>query len=408
MDIFSSYQKDVPYLVAVSGGPDSMALLNMLYEANFSHLLVALVNYKKRKESDEEESLVRNYCQNRKIPFFKKDYIDNGKKGSFQAKAREFRYAFFAEIYKKFHCFGLFVAHQKDDLIETYVLKQKRKVINESYLILPQAEVKNMRVYRPLLNIYKKELEEYCKVHHLPYGIDMSNFLPLYTRNQIRLDLTLQDKEKMYEEAIQKEEQLQQKIRQVQDFITTHNMILKTDLQDKDDLFLQLFLYYKIDRKYRKEVHKSLLCQLKNFLQSSKSNLSFCIKDNYYLIQAYEQILFSYIDNEPFCYEIKELSFLQTPHFLTQDTGKKMEGIYLEEQDFPIFIRSYKKDDKIKLKDGYKKVSRLFIDKKIPLHERMKYPLIENQNHEILFVYHLYRNYERKNSQNNYFVLIYK
>lgn len=84
-----------------------------------------------------------------------------------------------------------------------------------------------------------------------------------------------------------------------------------------------------------------------------------------------------------------------------------MQGIYLTKEDFPIIIRNYKKEDKIKLKSGEKKVSRLFIDKKIPLFLRNTIPLIENKNHEIIFVYGLYRKYLLINSQNNYFMLQY-
>ena len=80
-----------------------------------------------------------------------------------------------------------------------------------------------------------------------------------------------------------------------------------------------------------------------------------------------------------------------------------MEGIYVSEEDFPITIRNYKSDDKIKLKEGSKKINRLFIDKKVPLSERKMIPVIENKNNEIIYVYKLYRKYGFKYVKNNLF-----
>lgn len=407
MKEFEKYPKNYKYLVAVSGGPDSMALLDMLYKDNFTNLNVALVNYKKRKVSDDEQLMVEEFCKKRNIPFYYSVYNDENLKGSFQVKAREYRYNFFVKLYFSLKCQGLFVAHQKDDLIETYLLKKKRNVINESYLILSENIIKKMMVLRPLLNFYKSELEEYCLKNNIPYSIDETNLLPIYTRNKIRISLKKQDKEKIYQEALKAENNLQKTITEVKEFIEKNKLIKICDLKNKNDLFLQFFLYYKIDSKYQKKVNKNLLNQLKNMLNSSKSSIEYLIVDNYYLIKAYDKIILSYIDNVNFSYEVNDFKKFKTPYFEIVDSGKKMQGIYLTKEDFPIIIRNYKKEDKIKLKSGEKKVSRLFIDKKIPLFLRNTIPLIENKNHEIIFVYGLYRKYLLINSQNNYFMLQY-
>ena len=99
MKEFEKYPKNYKYLVAVSGGPDSMALLDMLYKDNFTNLNVALVNYKKRKVSDDEQLMVEEFCKKRNIPFYYSVYNDENLKGSFQVKAREYRYNFFVKLY---------------------------------------------------------------------------------------------------------------------------------------------------------------------------------------------------------------------------------------------------------------------------------------------------------------------
>jgi len=80
----------------------------------------------------------------------------------------------------------------------------------------------------------------------------------------------------------------------------------------------------------------------------------------------------------------------------------------LSTEDYPIKIRSYKKDDIIELSNGKKKITRLFIDKKIPLDERWKIPVIENKDGKILFVSGIYRYFKLKLTQNNFFVVEYK
>ena len=131
--MLKNYDLTKTYLIACSGGPDSMALLDMLVNHNF-HIIVAHVNYKTRPESDSEEKLVIDYCIKNNLNY-EIAYFDNNYKGSFEDVARKFRYNFFSIIYKKYNCNGLFVAHHKDDLIETYLLKKQRNVVNESYLI---------------------------------------------------------------------------------------------------------------------------------------------------------------------------------------------------------------------------------------------------------------------------------
>ena len=105
-----------------------------------------------------------------------------------------------------------------------------------------------------------------------------------------------------------------------------------------------------------------------------------------------------------FLITLDNLSYISTPYFKLTNTGLKMHGIYVEDSDFPITIRNYKVDDKIKLKEGSKKVSRLFIDKKIPLNDRKNIPVIQNSKGDIIFVYGLYRKYGLKHVKNNLFI----
>lgn len=401
--MFKKYDLSKTYLMACSGGPDSMALLDMLIKNNFK-IIVAHVNYKSRKESDDEEQLVLNYCKNHNLDVHV-SYFNNNYKGSFEAEARKFRYNFFYTIYKQYDCKGLFVAHHKDDLIETYLLKKNRNVINESYLIKESTYIYKMNVYRPMLYYFdKKDLLNYCNNNNIKYGIDFTNFLDITPRNIIRKQLESMDKNAIFNEAIEYEKDLIETRKSVLEYIKYYPIYLVKDLINKDDRWLQIFLYEICDSKYKKYVNKSLLLVMKDFMKSDKPNLYHNIKDFYYLKKEYGQICFVLEREKNFSYTLDELKYISTPYFKITNNGIKMHGIYVSEDDFPITIRNYQSTDKIKLKEGSKKVSRLFIDKKIPLHERKNTLVIQNSKQEIIFVYGVYRKYGLKNVKNNLFI----
>jgi tRNA(Ile)-lysidine synthetase-like protein len=116
--------KDYFYVLGVSGGPDSMFLLDKMRKLKYN-LIVAHVNYKKRSDSDFDEKVVHDYCRKFKIKFFSfhpKSY----EKGNFQSLARKIRYDFFFSIANKFATKRIVIAHNFEDLLETYQLQLKR------------------------------------------------------------------------------------------------------------------------------------------------------------------------------------------------------------------------------------------------------------------------------------------
>ncbi len=104
-------------LLAVSGGPDSMALLN---DYKKSKVVVAHINYKKRADSDIDQKIVEDFCAKYEIPcevlVVTKECV-----GNFQKWARDIRYEYFKKIYQKYDCKKLLVAHHLDDFIETAI-----------------------------------------------------------------------------------------------------------------------------------------------------------------------------------------------------------------------------------------------------------------------------------------------
>ena len=121
------------YLVACTYGPDSMSLLDMMQKDGVKPI-VCFVNYHKVVESDEDQKDLAAYCKGRDLSLeifdTKKDLTPEQRrvKGEdFKEWARRIRYDFFKVVYKKYNAAAIFVAHQQDDLIETYLLEKKQK-----------------------------------------------------------------------------------------------------------------------------------------------------------------------------------------------------------------------------------------------------------------------------------------
>lgn len=179
------------YIAAVSGGPDSMALLD-----KYKKVIVGVchVNYHKRADSDNDTQVVMDYCSSHHIPLsiydVDKKLYQKSKIRNFQAMAREIRYNFFCQCAKQYKCNDLLVAHNLNDFLETAIMQQNRKSENFFYGIKPINKYKNLTIYRPLITTFKNDLEKYCKSHDIQYAIDSSNSLDIYERNRVRKQLS--------------------------------------------------------------------------------------------------------------------------------------------------------------------------------------------------------------------------
>jgi tRNA(Ile)-lysidine synthetase-like protein len=123
----SLFDKNNLYILAVSGGSDSMFLLEKMRCEEYN-LVVAHINYKKREDSDYDEKLVRDYCQKYSLPceVYQFQGSEYSSISNFQDKARKIRYDFFRKLADKYRTKYIVVAHHLDDHLETYLLQKQR------------------------------------------------------------------------------------------------------------------------------------------------------------------------------------------------------------------------------------------------------------------------------------------
>lgn len=249
-------------VVAVSGGPDSMALLDMLYKfetefkekynINYS-IVVAHVNHMLRDESKDEKIYVENFCKLRSIQFY---YLEKDVKNeSLEHKmgteeyARKVRYDFFEEVRLKTNSNKIAIAHNLNDNVETILLNVIRGCGIKG---LCGMNIINGKIIRPVINIKKKDLLEYCEYNNINPCFDKTNEQEIYTRNKIRIKL----------------------IPTIENEFNTNfvnNILRLRDLAMLDEDFLNNYTVEVVDNSIQNIDKHSIIFNFKNILEQSDS-----------------------------------------------------------------------------------------------------------------------------------------
>ena len=177
-------------VIGVSGGPDSICLLDILRKLkNKLHfeIYVAHVNHMLRTNADLDEKYVENYCKMHNIPAFIKraniEKISKDKKIGTEEAGRNVRYEFFKEIMDNVGAGKVATAHNANDRAETVILNVIRGCGINGLLGI---ELKNKNVIRPLIETTRKNIEDYCHDNCLNPRIDETNKELIYQRNKVR------------------------------------------------------------------------------------------------------------------------------------------------------------------------------------------------------------------------------
>lgn len=177
--------KKTKNLLAFSGGVDSTALFFLLLEKNIS-FDIAIVNYNIRKEAQTEVLYAKELAKKYNKQIFIKDVkVEN--LSNFEKNARDIRYDFFEKIINENSYEVLITAHQLNDKLEWFFMQFSKGAGLEELIGLNELEKKETyKIYKPLLNISKDDLEKFLKENKIKYFIDNSNFDEKYQRNYFR------------------------------------------------------------------------------------------------------------------------------------------------------------------------------------------------------------------------------
>ena len=178
------------YIVALSGGADSVALLRILQTLDY-HIEAAHCNFHLRgAESDRDENFVKSLCYNLSIPIhlihFDTAEYASLHKVSIEMAARELRYGYFNQLCQDIGASAVCIAHHRDDAVETFLMNLLRgSGIHGLTGIRPQ----NGNVVRPLLCLSRDEIEQYLHSIGQDYVTDSTNLVDDVVRNKVRLNV---------------------------------------------------------------------------------------------------------------------------------------------------------------------------------------------------------------------------
>ena len=217
-------------VLGVSGGPDSICMLNILNDIRNDKklhmefdIIVAHVNHLIREEAKEDEIFVENFCKKINVPFYSKSIdiqkIANNNKMGTEEAGRDARYSFFDEVLGVTNSNKVAIAHNKNDKVETMIMNLLR---GSGIVGLKGIEpVKNNKYIRPLIECERFEIEQYCKCNKIDARIDRTNFENIYTRNKIRNVVIPYIKSEFNPNIIETMDRLSHLIKEEDDFLNS-------------------------------------------------------------------------------------------------------------------------------------------------------------------------------------------
>ncbi|MFW2135650.1 tRNA lysidine(34) synthetase TilS [Chryseobacterium sp. TY4] len=384
------------FLLAVSGGVDSMVLLDLCYQLQLS-FEVAHVNYHLRNhDSNLDQTLVESWCEKNKIKFHLYDVSekDEQPENSIENWAREIRYQFFKEILIKNNLNFIITAHHLNDQLETFMINLSKAAGLKGLKGIP---AKTEFIIRPLLGFSREEVEVYAKYNHIEYREDYTNAENIFVRNKIRNQLTplLNEINKDFLENFKKSISI---LKESKDFIDTQIDLIFKSLVREDSAFLILdrtklaaqsdFVKYEIFSRFgfnnRTEIEK---------IFHAENGKSFKTNSHHIKIGR-EEIVIQSLEKEIKSEEF-ELHIIKTADFVIlkmPDSSKFSEWKFdVNLIKLPLQLRPMETGDIFFPKDfnGKKKVSKFIKDEKLNIVERATVRVLVDSDEQILGVFPL-------------------
>jgi len=190
------FSSDARYLIGVSGGRDSVALLHWLVECGYNKLIVCHLNHRLRGRSSRADAifvqkLAAKYDLDFEIDSANVRALAQRKKISIEMAGRAARYEFFAQIAKRRRCRTIFLAHHADDLVETFLINLFRGAGTAGLSGMREVSIRrvsdvDLTIARPFLRVWREEIDGYVRKHRLKFREDASNRNLAPLRNRLR------------------------------------------------------------------------------------------------------------------------------------------------------------------------------------------------------------------------------
>lgn len=418
-----------PTVAAVSGGPDSMALLHMLVrmtQVRPFRLIAAHVNHRFRgAESDAEAELVTQTAQQWGVPVVSAEidvphFIEETGMNA-QAAARLKRYEFLMQTAESEQAERIMFGHHADDQAETVLMRVLRGTGIGGLSGIPYRRRENkVELIRPFLRITKEELLAYCKSHDIPFATDSSNWNRQYFRNAVRLDLIpmLEKYNPRLKESLHR---LAEMAAADDDYMNAEAARLLDDVTTRSGAGFRLHrrrflrLHVALQRRLIKLIlrccanrwNSLVFRQIEAILQALKDGqgtvMRFDIGGGWTFMREYDDVYIGPYAQEPSAYSCRITGFPctivlgqsgRTLHMqrIQGDLAKpadRWEALFDEDAlKLPLTIRTRQPADRMEPLglNGTKKVQDMFVDAKIPRSQRDSWPLLVDAEGSIIWI----------------------
>ena len=401
---------NIKFLLAVSGGLDSICLFDFFLKNKFS-FSVCHCNFNLREDSKKDLKLVKKLSERNNISFFSKNFdikkYAQKNKLSLQAAARKERYKWFSNILEKNNIDLLCTAHHINDNLETVIYNL---VNSTGFRGIRGIKVLRKNIFRPLMNFNKNELMDYALKNNLEWREDSSNKLMKYSRNRIRLKIIPQLK-KINNSLERSVGDTSSNLSELEKFISFQISKLTEKYVDNSSNGFKININKWEKKDFNFFLLKEYLNQLGfNYSQCDNIILSFNrISGKYYESKKFKLIIergFIFLlekqknnfkinlnINESGTYKLydRNIKFEVTnSSSFVLNENKNVAQLDLNKIKFPLKIRNWKKGDSFKplgMKKN-KKVSDFLIDKKVPNYIKIFQCVILSDNNIVWLIDH--------------------
>ena len=414
-------------VAAISGGPDSMYLLDILMNKLDKKIVVAHVHHNLRQESDEEAIRLEEYCEKHNL-IFEMMKIENYPNNKFSEEAaRKIRYEFFDSLIIKYNSDVLFTAHHGDDQIETILMRLTRGSSLKGYAgIELVSKDRGYKIVRPLIYITKEDIINYLNNKGVWYAVDKSNTDLKYTRNRYRKNIlpelknenkNVHNKFNEYSEKVL----LADKYIRKQANIYYKKLVNDNDINELEFNKLDKILKLYILEEYFKKIYKNNISLINNKhieivinKMSQYRNVIFDLPNNKKAIIEYNNFkVENELKNNEYEYEFIDNIKLPNGKSITLDNTTELTSnfvIHLNSSDIklPFIVRTRRNGDYMTVKNmlGTKKVNDIFIDSKVPKKLRDSYPIVTDSTGEIIWIPGLKKSHLDRKKEQKYDIIL--
>lgn len=322
------------YVVALSGGPDSVYLLdNLIKKIDNKKIIACHVNYNFRPDSIIDENICQEYCKKNNIKLIVKNIYEdyNNFQKNFEKWAREIRYNFFKDVIEEYKFDEVLIAHNMNDDIETLLMQIEKKTLPIYWGIKKTTEIFGVKIRRQIIDVKKSEILNYLKLNSIHYAVDSTNLNQKYTRNKIRAQLN----ENQFAHLLNIKKQLNQKLAKQNISIKrkiTHNFININNFSDDEEYNLRLLFLFIKTHTNSKEMYsrkKKTIKELLKQINSKKAFLKIEIAD--IIIIKDREWIYVYNNNQLKIInkKIKYLSDQEKVYFQGTDFSKYNKNLYV-------------------------------------------------------------------------------